>query len=214
LIAHEESGKKLETELYHNSTFLELIRLCHNNPNVTEKEMKTVNKGKVPKGFTNKVLLPAKAELQSRIDYFEYKPVKYHSWGTVFKQYYYDREAGKELPSKISSNEGKLDRPMKTITLRKPTRSVVKIISMEHFAWMIISLGVNTKATIGTIHSSRKGGSGQIGKMVKICGARRSISPKKGVSSITRRIPNTVLCVIGVTITATTLMFTMKKVCW
>lgn len=79
LIAHEESGKKLETEQYHNSTFLELIRLCNNNPNVTEKEMKTVNKGKVPKGFTNKVLLPAKAELQSRIDYFEYKPVKYHS---------------------------------------------------------------------------------------------------------------------------------------
>ena len=120
LIAHEESGKKFETELYHNSKFLELIRLCHNNPNVTEKEMKTVNKGKVPKGFTNKVLLPAKAELQSRIDYFEYKPVKYHSWGTVFKQYYYDREAGKELPSKFSSNEGKLDRPMKTITIRKP----------------------------------------------------------------------------------------------
>lgn len=120
LIAHEESGKKFETELYHNSTFLELIRLCHNNPNVTEKEMKTVNKGKVPKGFTNKVLLPAKAELQSRIDNFEYTPVKYHSWGTVFKQYYYDREAGKEQPSKLSSNEGKLDRPMKTITLRKP----------------------------------------------------------------------------------------------
>ena len=119
LIAHEESGKKFETELYHNSTFLVLIRLCHNNPNVTEKEMKTVNKGKVPKGFTNKVLLPAKAELQSRIDYFEYKPVKYHSWGTVFKQYYYDREAGKEQPSKLSSNEEKLDRPMKTITLRK-----------------------------------------------------------------------------------------------
>lgn len=27
LIAHEESGKKLETELYHNSKFLELIPL-------------------------------------------------------------------------------------------------------------------------------------------------------------------------------------------
>ncbi len=120
LIAYEENGKKLETELYHNSTFLVLIRLCNNNPNVTEKEMKTVNKGKVPKGFTDKVLLPAKAELQSKIESFEYTPVKYYSWGTVFKQYYYDREAGKELPSKHSSNEGKLDRPMKTITIRKP----------------------------------------------------------------------------------------------
>ena len=120
LIAYEENGKKLETERYHNSTFIVLIRLCNNNPNVTEKEMKTVNKGKVPKGFTDKVLLPAKAELQSKIENFEYTPVRYHSWGTIFKQYYYDREAGKELPSKHSSNEGKLDRPMKTITIRKP----------------------------------------------------------------------------------------------
>ncbi|MBP3763569.1 MAG: hypothetical protein J6I49_06810 [Bacteroidales bacterium] len=120
LMSYEESGKKLETELYKNSTFFVLVRLCKGNPNVTDKELKTVNKGKVPKGFTEKVLLPAKSELQSRIDSFEYTPVKYHSWGTVFKQYYYDREAGREMPSKFSSNEDKLDRPMKTITIRKP----------------------------------------------------------------------------------------------
>ena len=120
LMSYEESGKKLETELYKNSTFLVLVRLAKGNSNVTEKEMKTVSKGKVPKGFTEKVLLPAKAECQARIDNFEYSPVEYYRWGSVFKQYYFDREAGKELPSKFSSNEGKLDRPMKTLTIRKP----------------------------------------------------------------------------------------------
>lgn len=119
LIALEESGKRIDVD-NNRSTYFTLVRFANSNPNVSEKEMKTVTKGKVPKGFTEKVLLPAKAELLSRIDNFEYTLVKYHSWGTVFKQYYYDRETGKELPSKFSSNEGKLDRPMKTLTIRKP----------------------------------------------------------------------------------------------
>ena len=121
LIAYEESGKKIDVEnTTERHTYIMLIKLAESNPNVTEKERELVGKRKVPKGFTEKVLLPAKAERQARIDNFEYTPVEYYKWGSVFKQYYFDREAGKELPSKFSSNEDKLDRPMKTLTIRKP----------------------------------------------------------------------------------------------
>ena len=116
LIEFEASGKKMEVG-YQNSAWVKLAQLANRNSNVTEKEKKTIGKGKVPAGFTDKVLLPAKAELQSKLEKFTYTPTNHYTWNNVFKQYYYDREAKEERPMKNSTGE---DRPMKILTIQKP----------------------------------------------------------------------------------------------
>ena len=78
LIEYENSGNKIEPS---NNLFRQLLRLAQNNKAVTEKELKTIAKGKVPKSFTEKVLIPAKAQLQARID--AYNP-NMPSWDNVF----------------------------------------------------------------------------------------------------------------------------------
>ncbi len=116
LMEYEKSGNKIEPSNY----LLHHLFRFTKNKEVTEKERKSIHKGKVPKGFTEKVLLPTKAQLQAKID--AYNP-QMPSWDDVFK-YHQNR-----YEIKYTSNEymefgiGNLDGPrtrfvnMETVTL-------------------------------------------------------------------------------------------------
>lgn len=84
LMEYETSGGKIATS---DPLFSRLLLCARDNKDVTEKELKTVSKGKVPKGFIDKVLKPARAHLQAKID--DYNPPM-PSWDNIFK-YHIDR---------------------------------------------------------------------------------------------------------------------------
>ena len=126
LMDYENSGSKIEPSNY---LFRQLLRLAQNNKAVTEKELKTIAKGKVPKGFTDKVLIPAKAQLQARID--AYNP-NMPSWDNVFT--YHDNRYEIEYTFSeyeefdIGNSDGARTRfvNMETVTLPKKKIAVPK----------------------------------------------------------------------------------------
>ena len=71
LIAAEESGRTLEPISSENRTLYAKLREFDNKEGVTKKDLKAIRNYKVPKGFSEKILQPAKAALQERIDKFE-----------------------------------------------------------------------------------------------------------------------------------------------
>ena len=79
LMAYETSGEKIEVS---SPLFRRLLICANNNKEVTEKELKGVAKGRMPRGFTEKVLKPVRKELQEKIDnYNPHMPL----WDNVFK---------------------------------------------------------------------------------------------------------------------------------
>ena len=71
LIAAEESGRTLEPISSENRTLYAKLKEFDNKEGVTRKDLKAIQNYKVPKGFSEKILQPAKAALQERIDKFE-----------------------------------------------------------------------------------------------------------------------------------------------
>jgi len=126
LMEYENSGNKIELSNY---LFRHLLRLAHNNKDVTEKELKIVSKGKVPKGFTDKVLAPAKAQLQAKID--AYNP-NMPSWDNVFtyhlSRYEIEYTSSEYQDFDVGNQDGPRTRfvSMETITLPHKNIAVTK----------------------------------------------------------------------------------------
>lgn len=71
LIAAEESGRILEPISSENRTLYHKLKEFTNKEGVTRKDLNSIlQKYKVPKGFSERVLQPAKAALQEKIDQF------------------------------------------------------------------------------------------------------------------------------------------------
>lgn len=71
LIAAEESGRILEPISSENMTLYHKLKEFTNKEGVTRKDLNSIlQKYKVPKGFSERVLQPAKAALQEKIDQF------------------------------------------------------------------------------------------------------------------------------------------------
>lgn len=70
LIAAEESGRTLEPTSSENRTLYSKLREYDNREGVTKKDLKTMNNYKVPKGYSERVLIPVKAIWQEKIDQF------------------------------------------------------------------------------------------------------------------------------------------------
>lgn len=71
LIAAEESGRILEPISSENMTLYHKLKEFTNKEGVTRKDLNSIlQKCKVPKGFSERVLQPAKAALQEKIDQF------------------------------------------------------------------------------------------------------------------------------------------------
>ena len=71
LIAAEENEQSLEPISSENRKLYAKLREFDNKEGVTKKDLKTMQKYKVPKGFSEKILKPAQAALQEKIDQFE-----------------------------------------------------------------------------------------------------------------------------------------------
>lgn len=70
LIAAEESGRTLEPISSENRTLYAKLKEFDNKEGVTKKDLKAIQNYKVPKGFSERILQPAKAALQEKIDQF------------------------------------------------------------------------------------------------------------------------------------------------
>ena len=70
LIAAEESGRTLEPISSENRTLYAKLKEFDNKESVTKKDLKAIQNYKVPKGFSERILQPAKAALQEKIDQF------------------------------------------------------------------------------------------------------------------------------------------------
>ena len=70
LIAAEESGRTLEPISSENRTLYAKLKEFDNKEGVTKKDLKAIQNYKVPKDFSERILQPAKAALQEKIDQF------------------------------------------------------------------------------------------------------------------------------------------------
>ena len=70
LIEAEKNDLILEPTSSENSNLYSYLCTFVNNENTTKKDLKAIKNRKVPKGFSERVLQPAKAELQEKVDQF------------------------------------------------------------------------------------------------------------------------------------------------
>lgn len=70
LIAAEESGRTIEPISSENRTLYAKLKEFDNKEGVTKKDLKAIQNYKVPKGFSERILQPAKVALQEKIDQF------------------------------------------------------------------------------------------------------------------------------------------------
>lgn len=71
LIAAEENDQSLDPTTSEDREPYAKLTLLANMEGVTKKDLKAIRNHKVPKGFSEKILIPAKAALQEKIDQFE-----------------------------------------------------------------------------------------------------------------------------------------------
>lgn len=70
LIAAEKNDQPLDPTSREDSEPYVQLTMLGNMEGVTKKDLKAIRKHKVPKGFSEKILIPAKAALQEKIDQF------------------------------------------------------------------------------------------------------------------------------------------------
>ena len=74
IVAEKEERRILLVSVGNQELFNELIRLAGGYENMKRKEINALSEYRVPKGFTEKYLLPAKNELQAKLDAFVPEP--------------------------------------------------------------------------------------------------------------------------------------------